>query len=209
MTIPKDRHIEQVRVWHALPTPRQWFGPVENVSWKPDLGERQYNKQHDSHHVFFRQTSGLTSNQRITFESRFQVVSQDREFDPRTSKTNWRDIEGNAKPSGNLQVEAFAQLLRKAKTPAEAVLMATQKINEQMEYDANVPYSSTDLDKTLANKKGHCGHYFTLLKSTCEELGIQIRVARGLNLYCLDGVSSELHKVRADYTNIHTWAEVY
>ena len=78
-----------------------------------------------------------------------------------------------------------------------------------MKYDANVSYSSIDIEQTLANKKGHCGHYFCLLKSTCEELGIKIRVIRGLNLYCEDGVSSRLHKVRADYTNIHTWAEIH
>jgi len=209
MTIPVNRKIEQVRVWHALPTPRPWFGPVERVSWYPDFGERQYNEQHDSHHVFFRKNSGLTGNERITFQTQFQVVSQDRDFDPRNSKTKWRDIGGNVKLSGNSQVQTLAKESRSAPTPAEAVLSATQHINKLMKYDANVAYSSVDLEQTLANKKGHCGHYFTLLKSTCEELGIKTRVVYGLNLYCADGVSSDLHKVRADYTNIHTWAEIY
>ena len=209
MTVPANRKIEQVRVWHALPTPRPWFGSVEVVSWSPSLGERQYSKEHDSHHVLFRNAIELASNQRITFETKFQVVSQRREFDPRNSQTKWSDIDQKANPSGNSKVKAFTQMLRKAKTPAEALLMATQQINKQMEYDANVSYSSTDLESTLTNKKGHCGHYFTLLKSACEELGIQIRIVRGLNLYCPDGVSSKLHKIRADYTNIHTWAEVY
>ena len=30
-----------------------------------------------------------------------------------------------------------------------------------------------------------------------------------MNLYAPDGRTSELQKVRADYTNVHTWAEVY
>lgn len=209
VTIPKNRSIEQLRIWHALPTPRPWFGEIETLSWNPDLGERQYNKQHDSHHVFFRKTKGLNTGQQSKFETQFRVVSQDREFDPQASKTRWSDITTQAKPSGNSQLEAFAEVLRKAKTPALAVLMATKKINEQLKYDSNVPYRPTNLEKTMTNKKGHCGHYFALLKASCEELGIEIRVARGLNLYCPDGVSSAIQKVRADYTNIHTWAEVH
>ncbi len=36
-----------------------------------------------------------------------------------------------------------------------------------------------------------------------------MRTVWGMNLYAPDGRTSPLQEVRADYTNIHTWAEVY
>ena len=43
----------------------------------------------------------------------------------------------------------------------------------------------------------------------CKATGIPIRRVWGLNLYASDGQTNGLQHVRADYTNIHTWAEVF
>ena len=69
-------------------------------------------------------------------------------------------------------------------------------------------YSSIDSASTMKNRKGHCGHQSLILKELCRHSKIPYRTVFGMNLYDQDGRGS-LHRIRRDYTNIHTWAEVY
>lgn len=48
-----------------------------------------------------------------------------------------------------------------------------------------------------------------MLQLICDAGGVPIRRVFGLNLYAEDLQAEPLYKVRADYVNIHTWAEVY
>lgn len=210
LTVPKNRNVEQVRVWQALPTRKEWCDEIENVSWAPEGGERQHRVEDDSEHIFFRQTKELTPGKTLEFTSQFSFVSRERNFDSALSKTKWKDIEDPPSNSErNSQIVEFAKILRKARTPSLAVAQACKAINEQMTYDASVSYPTSDVAATLKNKRGHCGHYYRLLKESCDALGIQIRVVRGMNLYVEDGISGRLQAIRPDYTNVHTWAEVF
>lgn len=144
------------------------------------------------------------------FETRFQVVSQDRDFNPALSNTRWMHIDESAiKSSGNENIRKLGSLIRKQTTPAAAVAEACRVINSRMTYDASVAFPPSNLAETLKIQRGHCGHYFHLLKVSCEEVGLPVRIVRGLNLNCEDGINSRLHKIRPDYSNVHTWAEVY
>src|SRR5262249_25617620 len=60
----------------------------------------------------------------------------------------------------------------------------------------------------LKGKKGHCGHQMALFEALCGRAGIPTRVVWGMNLYAADGVG-QLHKIRPDFENRHTWAQVY
>jgi hypothetical protein len=65
------------------------------------------------------------------------------------------------------------------------------------------------VDSIVRNKCGHCGHQATVLAQMMASAGIPMRGVTGLNLYAPDGLTGGLQAIRADFTNIHTWAEVY
>ncbi len=209
--IPEGRDIEQLRVWHALPTKKPWSSDVSELAWRPRTGERQFNAAEESHHVFFqRATSKLRAGQRCDFQTKFKVFSQSRDFDPRTSKTRWSHISSfDAMPSGNPQIRRLADSLRRERTPAEAIVGICEMIRRDLKYDASVNYPTSDVDSILKFGRGHCGHKFRIFRTVCEELGIPVRRAVGMSLRSPDGGACRLYSIRADYCNIHTWAEVF
>lgn len=210
VTVPRKRNIEQIRIWQALPTRKDWCKEIENVSFVPNIGERQLRDEDNSEHIFFRQKEGLEGGKTIEFKTQFSVISQDRNFNPKLSKTKWEDLpQPIANGKRDAQIIEFAKLLRKQESPAVAIELACKSISEQMTYDANVSYPSNDVAAIMKNKRGHCGHYYHLVKETCEALGMEVRVVRGMNLGVKDGVSGRLQSIRPDYTNVHTWAEVH
>lgn len=80
-------------------------------------------------------------------------------------------------------------------------------ITANIKYDASVPYGSDDLPATLKNKKGHCGHQLHVFQTMCSLAEIPCKTVVGLNLYRPDGMAA-LHKIRPDYENAHSWAEI-
>ncbi len=69
-------------------------------------------------------------------------------------------------------------------------------------------YDARDLTEILNKRKGHCGHQMTTFAAMCARAGIPTRTVVGLNLSTPGGVG-ELHKIRPDFQNQHTWAQVY
>jgi len=211
--------IDQLRIWHALPTKRAWdttgtqVGGSE-ISWTPATGQRQYEKSRDSHHIYW-DTTELSPGSTLSFETQFTVSSPARTFDPQSTLTAWRDYSATTLPEYDKRQDIHGELaeiadrIRAARMPAEAVLEFCKWVSANIAYDASVSYPSGDVASAMRSRRGHCGHYAEILTQLCNRAGIPIRQVFGLNLYAKDGVTGGLQHIRSDYTNVHAWAEVY
>jgi len=220
-----NRKIDQLRVYHALPTPRPWSNSTEEygatkLSFTPMTPKIEHHEETGSNHLLWTVNRRLKPGSVLTFTTTMTVQSVERDFDRAAAKVDWkayskpsedktaivnRPIAGAIKP----ELAAIAGKFKADHSPPEAVLAMCRWIADNIKYDASVPFGSADVDSIMSKKAGHCGHQFTLLEQMAASVGIPIRRVLGLNLYAPDGVTGGLQAVRADYTNIHTWAEVY
>jgi transglutaminase-like putative cysteine protease len=153
---------------------------------------------------------GAIPGKTLEFMSRFRVRSADCTYDYRRSTAGWADYHRNIdQPQRRVdrELDAISDDIKKRHPPAEAALEFCKWVTEHVKYDASVPYDPRDLPEILNNKKGHCGHQMTAFEAMCARAGIPTRTAVGLNLNT-PGVGA-LHKIRPDYQNQHTWAQVY
>jgi transglutaminase-like putative cysteine protease len=217
--------INQVRVYHALPTLRPWsqsrtkFGAT-NSRFTPNTAKKEYHAPTDSHYLLWTVNGQQKPGTKLTFVSTMTVSSPDRYFNPRTARVKWEDYATRPRDKAAVVDPAVVKAIHPelAKTaarfkadysPPEAVQAMCRWIVDTIKYDASVTFAPTDVDRIVLKKCGHCGHQATVLRQLTASAGIPIRTVSGMNLYAPDGRTSDLQKVRADFTNIHTWAEVY
>jgi transglutaminase-like putative cysteine protease len=161
----------------------------------------------------------LTAGAGFEFASSFTVRSARREFLPAAEPSTWRDLDaargrdapaGDAAPKASPPAEVAEQAvkLRAERTPAAAVLAACSWLKSRLRYDASCPVSTDDVGGILREGRGHCGHHYGVFRALCREVGIPVRSCWGLNLYSRDG-TGKLADLRADWVNVHTWAEVW
>jgi transglutaminase-like putative cysteine protease len=215
--------VSQIRVWHALPTVRPWTEPsaefgASDVKYS-DGGEKQYEQEQRSHHIFWNANESLKPGSQVEFTSQFTVKSFDRNYFPLKSTVKWQiyndplvDSEGQAVDLPTIRVEPqvteIAATFRKRASPAQAIVAMAEWLQQNIRYDASVQHRPQDVSVTLAARKGHCAHYFALAQQFCTALGIPSRQVFGMNLSDPTGYGA-LSKVRGDYCNIHTWGEVF
>jgi len=215
--------IDELRVWHALPTLRPWSNVTDEVgaseiTWSSS-GEQLYEEKHDSHHVFWNKAGRLKPGTAFEFTSRFTVRSVQREFNPEKARVRWKDYDELTKDETatvdpaltknvHPKIADLADGITMSMPPPLAVREFCKWIKKTIKYDAGVSYPPSDVASILKNCRGHCGHQCALLEQLCARSGIPFRRVWGLNL-CKPTGKGELYAVRADYTNIHTWAEVY
>ncbi len=224
MQIPSNNSkIEQIRVWHALPSVRPWSNNTEAVGATEITyskgGKQEFNEAKKSHHHYWSISGIQKEDTQYSFETTFTVKSATRIFEPDKVTVKWSDYK-NDPVANNYQksiansppvLESIVDIAEKIsanKQPAEAVQEFCVWVKKNIKYDASVHYSSIDSASTMKNRKGHCGHQSLILKELCRHSKIPYRTVFGMNLYDQDGRGS-LHRIRRDYTNIHTWAEVY
>jgi len=176
--VPKNgARIDELRVWHALPTARPWQKGsggtgASNIEFSAG-GVKQYEKQHDSHHGFWRIGGLLAAGSAYSFTTRFDVRSVHREFLPDKAKVQWGDYtrdsvaRAEAKPAGNVHAEVAAVAAKlKSLPPPQAVHEFCKWIHATVRYDAGVAYFPDDVAATLRERRGHCGHQFALLSAS-------------------------------------------
>src|SRR5262249_28013079 len=111
---PVNGSIDQLRVYHGLPTLRPWtatgakFGAT-SLNFSPKRGQRVYDAAHDAHSLLWARTGRLTPGTLYTFTSDFHVVSYTREFSPAAVKVNWKDFAKPPKDRTALRTPASAQ----------------------------------------------------------------------------------------------------
>ncbi len=215
--VPKNGKIlSGIGVWHALPNARPWDGldrtqGASDISFKPQSGRIQHLGSNESQNVFWEVRKGLAPGKELEFVSRFRVRSSDRTYDVKRSSAKWSDYHRNLDallPPIDANLDGMVDEIKKTHSPAEAALEFCKWVTEHIKYDASVSYDSRDLQSILHNEKGHCGHQMTAFEAICAHAGIPTRTVVGLNLNTPGGIGP-LHKVRPDFQNQHTWAEIY
>jgi len=217
--------IDQLRVYHALPTLRSW-SPLKaaigatKLDFVPKTANEQAHEPTASRHLLWQIDGRQKPGEKLTFSSTLTIPSPSRALDVGSVRTTWKHYE--AAPKDRLavvdpaiakavhpEVAKLAAKFKAAAPPAQAVQAMCKWIVDTIKYDASVPFASSDVGSILKNKCGHCGHQAALLQQLTASAGIPYRMVWGLNLYAPDGRTAELRKVRSDFVNVHTWAEVY
>jgi transglutaminase-like putative cysteine protease len=218
-TVPSNgKKLTRLAVWHALPTARPWDGldrtfGASAITFQPETGRVEHLAK-ASQHVLWEYREELAAGRKFEFVSRFRVRSADRTLDPAKATARWADYGINYDRSAwaprqpTVDLAAIADKIKKENAPAQAALEFCKWITGYIQYDASVPYYPGDLAAIMRHERGHCGHQMALFEAMCSRAGIPTRVVVGLNLNTPDGVG-ELHKIRPDYQNQHTWAEIY
>ena len=223
----ENDQVNRVRVFHALPTVTPWgqseqrFGATNVVSTPPSA-EIKHHKPTDSHYALWVLKGPQTPGARTTFTTKMTIRSVDRNVGPKADKITWSDydrppedttafVEPEVLQQIYPELAAVAAKIRAENQPVVAVRKISQWILDNIKYDASVPYGSgnANVASIMENKKGHCGHRASIFRQLTASTGIPMRRVFGLNLYSPDGRKGGLQAVRADYTNVHTWAEVY
>lgn len=214
----RPRRTDRLRIWHALPTRRPWSDTKRGhgaTNVKSSRGGReQSDKANHSHHVLWDLNRRLKPRTELSFTSKFTVRSVEREFMPKESKAQWEHYT-KSPPDWTPEMAAIhpdlvvvANKIRRTASPAEAVHGFSRWIYKSISYDASVPFATDEIGKIIKAGRGHCGHQSAIMEQLCRNVGVPYRSVSGLNLYEPDGIG-KLDAVRADYTNIHTWGEVF
>jgi transglutaminase-like putative cysteine protease len=222
LRIPGKIETDRIRVWHALPPRRTWSlftGEVgaTGIQFSPG-GELEHEPKHNSHHILWEATRRLDPGEEHRFLSQFQVRSMRRMLLPGSVSSDWGQF-SSLPPAILLSSEARneeiheliqqrADRIKEEFGPYDAILAASTWIGQYVRYDAGVWFDAGNVNAILSEKKGHCSHHATIFRQFCGAFGIPVRTVHGLNLYEEDGVG-ELHSIRPDFTNIHTWSEIY
>jgi transglutaminase-like putative cysteine protease len=215
--VPTHRtNLSGLGVWHALPTSRAWDGldrtlGASAIGFEPTSGRIQHLGRNDSQNVFWQVRDGLKPGGALEFVSRFRVRSVDRTFAYQKSPAQWADFHhniGELPPSYDVGLDRAVDEIKESRAPALAALEFCKWVTGHVSYDAAVSYSTADLPSILKEQKGHCGHQMALFEAMCTRAGIPTRTVVGLNLNTPEGVG-DLHAIRPDFQNQHTWAQVY
>ena len=208
------------------------------ITYQPDSGRIQYLGTSDSQSVFWELREGLEIGKTIEFVSRFRVRSADRTFDFRRSTAKKSDNQHKRPqvrsvdrtlmfkqsndnrsdykrkrlyaitPPNDVDLDSIVYKITKSRPPEVVALEFCKWVTENIKYDASVPYGPSDLFSILKYKRGHCGHQMATFQAMCMRAGIPTRTVRGLNLDAPGGIGP-LDKIRRDFENSHTWAQVY
>ncbi len=211
--------LNEMRVWHALPSSRPWDGldrtlGASAITFQPESGRVLHLAGNESQHVYWDFRDDLKPCKTFELVSQFRVRSVDRTYDHKRSAAIWSDygvdysVTHAADRLDDPVVAAKVDEIKKNHPPAEAALQFCEWIANNIQYDASVPHGPADLAATLRTKRGHCGHQMALFQAMCAQAGIPTQTVVGLNLYAPRGVH-RLHRIRADFENQHTWAQIY
>jgi transglutaminase-like putative cysteine protease len=217
--------IDHLRVYHALPTLRAWspakaqYGATK-LGFSPKTAEKRSHDSTKSRYLLWTIDGPQKPGTKLDFSSTMTVASPDRTLDLSAVKTGWKDyahppkaktarVDPVVAKAVHPELATVAAKFKAEMPPAQTVQAMCKWIVDTFKYDASVSFDASDVDSIVKNKCGHCGHQATLLRQLTASVGIPIRTVWGMNLYAPDGRTSELQRVRADFTNVHTWAEVY
>ncbi len=224
LVIPGGRHkIDQIRVYHALPTPRPWSDGQDSRGFKelnfhPAQAE---HKKHDSTQSDFLQWTvdeKFRPGQKLSYASTFQLTSRSRHFDPSKANVEWsgyKDLPPEVASQVGMKfvpeptLSKLADELKARHNPPEAMAAICEWVNKTIRYDASVSYGQDSITDILREKRGHCGHMASTVEHLAKCLGIPIRTVVGMNLTTPNGWSNSLYEIRGDFTNVHTWVEVW
>lgn len=215
---------DELCIWHAVPDPISWDSSGDNSGFvvldKTPNGSLSMFADSPSKQLLWDFSKIGSEDRSREIQTRYLIASSIRIFDPDSSTATWDDVaklevllhdmKQALAVSGKIngRIDREAKRISEEHPPAKAVLMFCDWVDKHLRYEEDVNFSTVDVDAILGAKKGHCGHYSTLVAEFCRASGIPYRNVWGLNLYAQNGKSS-LNQTRADWTNVHTWGEFY
>lgn len=225
---PSGPRCTQLRVWHAIPTWRNWSqaqkpygitGLKNTQSYVSQAGtaaviEPEPEDPSQSTHALWTINRGLLPGKHYRFVTEFLVTSSARKLDRSKASNNWTHFRQEAQKKRVKirqvppQVRALAVQLFTGKNPIETVIDYSEWINKNIKYDACATTNGDDTALTLATRTGHCGHIMSLFRDLCAAQGIAARPVLGLNLHYPDPDRAGYETNRPDMINSHIWAEI-
>jgi len=214
LVIPNDgRTVTGLRVWHAMPPAQPWSNTdtslgATDISCSPATAIAHHDAKWDAYSRLWNITQPLPRGVPLNFSSQLTVRSAARSLKVAGLHVKWPE---NFTPPQDVpdDIAKVADAIKATHDPITAVVEFCRVIAHEIQYDASVPYPPSDIDSILRYRRGHCGHRFAVFKRLCYRVGIPVRSIVGLNLGVPDGLHGSLAAIRADYTNVHTWGEVY
>ena len=223
---PSGPRCTQIKVWHAIPTWRNWaraqkpYGIIglkntQNASTMPGaIVEPEPDDPGRSTHALWTLNKGLEPGKSYSFVTEFLVNSSARKLDRSRASNNWthyrsqaKKINASIKPP-SAEARALADQLYRGKDPLETIIDYCDWIKKNIKYDACATTNGDDTALTLANRTGHCGHIMSLFRDLCAAQGLATRPVVGLNLHYPDPDRAEYKTNRPDLVNSHIWAEI-
>lgn len=222
LKIPGATKVERLEVKHALPNRRTWSlftGGAGATDIQFSSGGRMESvADGEAHHIRWETRDRLRSGEVHRFLSQFQIRSVQRVLLPGRAGNSWEEIgaipatfklssEGG-RDTTHPTLKKRAELIRKGTSPYDAIIEFSKWIENYMQDDASVNFTTSNVKAIMIQQAGHSGHRAKLFSELCGVVGIPVRTIWGFNLQEEDGRDS-LHRIRADYTNSYTWVEVY
>jgi transglutaminase-like putative cysteine protease len=220
-----NNEIDQVRIFQALPTRRAWDPPgalhgATEVKITPSAAKQSIDHKTGSRYILWTVNGRPKPGTELTLTTTMTVSSPERTFDVKAASVSWDDyakrtadktavVYPTFAASVHPELAKVAAQIKADHSPPEAVLEMCKWIVKNIKYDASVPYATTDVNSIVANKRGQCGHRAVVLRQLTAAAGIPFRSAWGMYLRVPDGRKDPLVKIRSDFSNEHSWAEVY
>jgi transglutaminase-like putative cysteine protease len=220
-----NNEIDQVRIFQALPTRRRWDPPgaaqgATEVQFTPKEAKKLVDSKTGARYVLWTVNGRQKPGTKLTLTTTMTVSSPKRTFDVENASVSWDDyakrptdktavVDLAGATSVHPELAKVAAQIKADYSPPEAVLEMCKWIVKNIKYDASVPFATSDVNSIVANKCGQCGHRAVVLRQLTAAVGIPFRTAWGMYLRVPDGRKDPLVKIRSDYSNEHSWGEVY
>ncbi len=188
--------IDQVKVFHALPTLRAWspakaLRGATKVTFSPATGKELSEKPAESRHLLWVIDGVQKPGAKHTCRSTMTVASPDRTLNLKAVSTAWKDYDVPSADKAAVvdpavvktlhpELAKVAAKLKAELPPARAVQAMCKYIVDNYKYDASVIFKTSDIQSIVLAKRGHCGHQATLLRQLTAAAGVPNRTVYGI-----------------------------
>jgi transglutaminase-like putative cysteine protease len=211
--IPRESSVKKVRLWHGLPLEKPWSEGEHKSAARSVVSEPAgYNIDFDresGHVALVWEERVPAKGGRMSFRTTFETTSVTRDIDDEAAEAaGWKTRRLRKIPGMNDRVIEQARLLLDEPSPVHALRKFSSWLRENVRGDASVTYATDDVEATLSNGRGMCGHFVGVMLQFAEAIGIPARKAGGMTLKFADGGRDQpLFWLNPTYSNNHAWLE--
>lgn len=211
--IPQRSSVKKVRLWHGLPLAKPWSegehkSAARNMAAEPEGAKIDYDRE-SGHAALVWEERVPAKGGRMSFRTTFETTSVTRDIgEEAAAAAGWKSRRLRKTPGMNDRVIEQAGLLLNEPSPVHALRKFSAWLRDNVRGDASVTYPTDDVDATLSNGRGMCGHFVGVMLQFAEATGIPARKAGGMTLQFADGGRDKpLFQLNPTYSNNHAWLE--
>lgn len=209
---PANNGTSRVQVSHALPVERPWSAGEHkssgrNVQFRPEKGDLEYDRKSGASFITWEERVPAKGGPMV-FSTTYETTSVSRDVNAAAAeKAKWKSRRVRTEKDTHPEIVEQAKLLVAEPTPLHALRKFSEWLDKRVAYDASVP--NKDVDDTMKNGAGHCGHRAAVLGQFAAAIGLGFRYIGGSILTHPDGaVEEQLFKLNPTWSNTHTWVEM-